>query len=340
MKGVFTLAKGMRSVFLNLLKMSVVGLLLIWMISSGKLSLSQMSIFLTTPSVIISGVMVWIISPVLMGSWRWWLLLKGAGLECKFTRALHFQLIGFFFNTAMPGAVGGDIVKAIYIMKEQANPSGKTPALLAVLLDRIVGLIGLFAMGAMAALWSYESISVSPFASQLINGLTVVFLLSFVFLGFVFMPYKAGKDPFAAFLSRPFFGFEKILGIYLALRAYKDKPGILFGTIALSIVMQFIFLLYMGFIGTVMYEDFSPALLAPIYPFGILVTALPLAPGGLGVGHAAFDKLFSLVGLPGGANVFNIFTLSQLALNLCCFIPYLLTKKKIETSHEVQVANS
>jgi hypothetical protein len=79
--------------------------------------------------------------------------------------------------------------------------------------------------------------------------------------------------------------------------------------------------------------NFEVALLAPIFPFGILVTAIPLAPGGLGVGHAAFDKLFSLVGLPGGANVFNVYVLSQLFLNLLGIFPYLSLKTKIVSVH-------
>jgi uncharacterized membrane protein YbhN (UPF0104 family) len=89
-----------------------------------------------------------------------------------------------------------------------------------------------------------------------------------------------------------------------------------------------IYLYFMGYIGRVLYGDtaFDPALLAPIFPFGILVTALPLAPGGLGVGHAAFDRLFSMVGLPGGANVFNVYVLTQLVLNLLGVFPYLYMK--------------
>jgi hypothetical protein len=58
-----------------------------------------------------------------------------------------------------------------------------------------------------------------------------------------------------------------------------------------------------------------------------MTTALPLAPGGLGVGHVAFDKLFAMVGLQGGANVFNVMVLTQLALNLLGVFPYLLYRR-------------
>lgn len=317
-----------KGLLINLAKMSIVAALLGWMISTGKLSLAQMSIFYTNPRVILAGIAVWIVGPVLLGTWRWWLLLRGAGLECSYGRAVFLQLIGFFFNTAMPGAVGGDIVKAIYIVRDQATPSGKTPALLTVLLDRIVGLIGLFTMGAFAAAVSYESMIANPVTTNLVYGLALVFFGSCVFLGFVFVKYKDGKDPFEKILSLQLPIFPTLLGIYRALRAYRERPGILFGTIGLSIVVQLMFMAFMGYIGTLMYPGaFNASLLPTIFPFGILVTAVPLAPGGLGVGHAAFDNLFSMVGLPGGANVFNIYALSQLGLNLLCFIPYLMAKK-------------
>lgn len=328
-----------KNLGINLAKMATVAALLVWMIQTGKLNLSQMSIFITNPKVIIFGVLIWITGPVLLGTWRWWLLLRGVGLECSFGRACLLQLIGFFFNTAMPGAVGGDIVKAVYIIRDQPTRATKTPALLTVLLDRIMGLIGLFTMGAIAALLNYETMVANPVTANLMRGLAFVLAASCVFLGFVFVPYKDGRDPFDKILSKSVPGFSTLRGIYSALRTYKDQPRIVFLTIGVSIVMQLMFMGYMSFIGTQLYpNEFNASLLPPVFPFGILVTAVPLAPGGLGVGHAAFDHLFSMVGLPGGANVFNIYTLSQIGLNLLCFIPYLLTRKSEPINLDDQVA--
>jgi uncharacterized protein (TIRG00374 family) len=309
----------------NSLKISIVAGLLGWMISSGKLDLKQLKIFLE-PIVLIVSVAVWVVNPLLLGTCRWWLLLKGANLECNFKRAMLFQTIGFFFNTAMPGAVGGDLIKAIYIVKDQKIPSGKTAALLTVLLDRVVGLIGLFVMGSIAALVYFNQIKNSAFAVQMMTGLKVVAVVSAFFLALVFVKYPNGKDPIDRLLNIEFFVVQKIRGIYLALRIYANRPYIFFGTILISVVIQAISLTYMWFLGNLLYPGFDGALLSAVYPFGVLATALPLAPGGLGVGHAAFERLFSMVGLPGGANVFNAATISMLFMNLLCFIPYLLIK--------------
>ncbi|MCX6117313.1 MAG: lysylphosphatidylglycerol synthase transmembrane domain-containing protein [Proteobacteria bacterium] len=317
-----------KRVGLNISKLLLVGGLLYWMVTTGKIDVDQMFKAFSDPSIVIPAIVVWLFGPVVIGTLRWWMLLKGANLECSWMKALRLQLIGFFFNTAMPGAVGGDIVKAIYIVKDQPRPSGKTSALLTVLLDRIVGLIGLFAMGAAAAIYNADVLLANSATQSLLKGLVLVFVMSLVFLGLVFIKYKNGNDPFRRFLQRDLPAFKTLLGIYDALRNYQTKPLLLFGTIGLSMVMQLFFMIFMGYLGSKLYPDaFDVTLLPAVFPFGILVTAVPIAPGGLGVGHAAFEKLFHIVGLPGGANIFNIYALSQLCLNLLCFIPYLLTMR-------------
>ena len=48
---------------------------------------------------------------------RWWFLLRANGLGVGFFEAQKFGWIGLFFNNVMPGATGGDVVKAVYIVR-------------------------------------------------------------------------------------------------------------------------------------------------------------------------------------------------------------------------------
>jgi glycosyltransferase 2 family protein len=313
----------------TVLKFSVVTALIWWMLATDKLSFRDMALVLERPEALVASVSVWLCGPVLLGTLRWWLLIRGASLDCTYGRALILQLTGFFFNTAMPGAVGGDIVKAIYIVRDQPVATRKTPAMLTVLLDRVVGLMGLFVMGIFAALGSYDKLAAHETTNQLLVGLASIATLSGIFLALVFTRHKDGKDPFLKLFSINWPGFRTLRGIYEALRAYRHQPLLIISTIGISVVIQFFLMMFMGFIGKVLYgSSFDASLLAVVFPFGTLVTAIPLAPGGLGVGHAAFDRLFSLVGLQGGANVFNIYVVSQLLLNLSGFMPYLSLKTK------------
>ena len=63
-------------------------------------------------------------------------------------------------------------------------------------------------------------------------------------------------------------------------------------------------------------------------PMGLLATAVPIAPSGAGVGHAIFDKLFNIVGVSGGASLFNLYFLCLILINLLGVIPYLIIGKK------------
>jgi len=61
-----------------------------------------------------------------------------------------------------------------------------------------------------------------------------------------------------------------------------------------------------------------------IMPIGLIAISIPIAPGGLGVGHAAFGELYRLVGVSGGADIFNLFWIVQFAVFLLGGILYLL----------------
>ncbi|MEX1098803.1 MAG: lysylphosphatidylglycerol synthase domain-containing protein, partial [Bacteriovoracaceae bacterium] len=64
-----------------------------------------------------------------------------------------------------------------------------------------------------------------------------------------------------------------------------------------------------------------------VVPIGFVAIALPIAPSGLGVGHAVFHELFSFLGVANGASLFNIYFVLLLAGNLLGVVPYLLLNK-------------
>ena len=72
---------------------------------------------------------------------RWWVLVRAQDLPFTLGNAFRLGLIGLFWNTFLPGAVGGDAVKAYYLAREQDR---RTVAVSTVLLDRAIGLWALF----------------------------------------------------------------------------------------------------------------------------------------------------------------------------------------------------
>jgi hypothetical protein len=64
-----------------------------------------------------------------------------------------------------------------------------------------------------------------------------------------------------------------------------------------------------------------------LVPMGLLTTAIPIAPAGLGVGHVAFAALFSLAGSEHGAEIFTMYVTIQIVINLTGVFFYLRSPK-------------
>ncbi len=319
----------MKNILINFGKLVLVAALLFWLVESGKLDFRQMAILAQEPAIFCANLAIWAILYVFLGSLRWYLLLRGVGLHMPLRRIINLQLIGFFFNTAMPGAVGGDIVKAVYVIREQ-HAKSKTPAMLTVLLDRIIGLTGLFVLAGVSLAFNTAFLGTHTALRPLAAFIAVGILGLALGVGLVFFPFAEGRDPIRKLLGSKIPGFRILSSIYDALRTYRKRPGLILGTVVISVVIQIGALLYALELTqrlTGQSPDFG--VFALIFPIGVMATALPLAPGGLGVGHVAFERLFALAGMTGGANVFNVMVLGQLALNLFGIIPYLFYRTRL-----------
>ena len=101
---------------------------------------------------------------ILLTFLRWFLLVWGQDLPFRVSDAIRLGFVGYLFNYVAPGAAGGDIVKAVMIARQQQ--SRRTVAAATVLLDRILGVLALFMVGACASLlhrdlWSHPVIGMS-----------------------------------------------------------------------------------------------------------------------------------------------------------------------------------
>ena len=77
-----------------------------------------------------------------------------------------------------------------------------------------------------------------------------------------------------------------------------------------------------------------------LMPIGLITTAIPLAPSGIGIGHVAFESLYQLVGVAGGADIFNMYIVLQLAVYLTGGIPYFLYNSEYHIHQEQNISRS
>ena len=83
---------------------------------------------------------------------RWSILVRV--IEPRFTlrSSILLGFIGYVFNLVIPGAVGGDVIKAAYLARMQIR---KTQAIASMVIDRILGLLGLFILAAVAGVLAW-----------------------------------------------------------------------------------------------------------------------------------------------------------------------------------------
>ncbi len=86
--------------------------------------------------------------PFLITAWRWQRLLHVCELNLPYRRCLTLTFLGQFYSTFLPGTTSGDIVKIVYTGKLTGQ---KTKSAITVILDRVIGLVGLIIVGFTAA---------------------------------------------------------------------------------------------------------------------------------------------------------------------------------------------
>jgi uncharacterized membrane protein YbhN (UPF0104 family) len=304
------------------LKASVAVAILIWMSRSGKLNWSQMvGALVHWPDLVLILAAIYV--QIAMTAWRWMLLLRAQGFSIGLNQAFRLNMIGSLFSTIIPGAVGGDVMKAYYVTR--SVPSHKAEAIATIVLDRIIGLVGLLVLAGGIALYNLHSVK----GNQALITLCVLAVvgtcgsLTALFLAVWFGPRLAADNPsgrMARLSSKMLAGLDR----------YRRQPWILPASVLVSILCH-------GSVCCALFLAMHAINAAPVplgvfllaAPLGLLATAVPLAPAGIGVGQVAFFSLFQILAPSSARDAVNAFTVFQSLVLLVCasgFIPYLTYK--------------
>ncbi len=316
-----------RNLLLFAAKVVVAVTLITWLIRSGSLDMKTLGIFFEKPHLLALNVAIFVAGAT-MGALRYGVLLRLAGVRLPIRRLLQLQFVALFFNVVIPGNVGGDVVKALYVARD-APPEKRTTILLIVFIDRLMGLAGLVTLATLIMLVRGMTLWNDPLLRPL--AAIVVLLGAGVLIGpaiLVLVMRKAGAriEEWTTGTSR----LSKLLGrLVAAMRLLSSDPRWLVVALGLSMGIHFgaigYFTLLTRSIGGF---DIGLAEIATVFPLGLLTMLLPISPSGLGVGHVAFDRLFTAIGLTGGATIFNVYLLGQLSMCLLGLFPYLALKRE------------
>ena len=198
-----------------------------------------------------------------------------------------------------------------------------------VLMDRILGLIGLlFLVGIFSLIYYSEIISKSPQIGKLMIINFLLFIVVISFLITLFLPQKVQDYFLKLSLNIPVLGYKIEKTLSQVWLIGKNKIAVL-KCLFISLISQFssvlcFYILIFKFVenGVPLGHYFT------FIPIGFVAVAIPISPAGLGIGHVAFETLFSYFNIPNGASYFNLFFLLMIFNNLFGFIPYVLSTKK------------
>ncbi len=317
----------LKTILINLLKLSMVALLIGWLLNSGKLDFKLLASLKQHPGAVFLAMFLSLFNFWLI-SFRWKTILKARSTtDIPLLGMLKITWIGQFFSSVLPGSVSGDLVKILYVQKYEASFSKKF-LFASIFIDRLLGLAGLILLVGLSSLgFSSHIISNAPAMEPLLK---FNYLLAFAVIVAIsiFMYWHQSIKLLLTRLQSRFFSslFTQLINLWDDLVMIKSK---ILGAIALSVLVQFIgVVIFWSLISPFVSDkmDFIQAL--AFLPLGLMTLALPVAPSGLGVGHAIFHKLFEFSGIENGASLFNLFFVVTLVVNLFGAIPYLISKRK------------
>lgn len=263
---------------------------------------------------ILTGQINWL---ALIGAWislatasaitiiRWGMLIRALDIPLPWKDTWSLGWIGILFNNLLPGSVGGDLVKATLAAKP--FPGKRTFAVASVIFDRVMALWGLFALSG-AAWLILNSIGLMEEATPLLNQVARVVSLSCVGMLCVWWVLGLVPEKTAESLAQRLHHRAKALGVLgdlvRAMVWYRHRPLPVLRAMIVTTCGQLLFVMSFYLVSLAIEGPGEPGQ-APsmptllwhylLVPLGMVLMAVPLFPGGLGIGEWGYGALYSQV---------------------------------------------
>ena len=265
---------------------------------------------------------------------RWRLLLSTQEISIPYFAVLKLHLLGLFYNIFLPGAVGGDLLRAWYVTHHTEK---KVAAALSVFVDRAIGL-GCTVVMAVFCYWliirqggegfeATRNVSDSNILGVALLVFGVLFTIAVVFVVVLLLSEK-GRGLLGrvwGFVCEK--GLKLIKKLVTAAKLYCSKPFTLLLAVLLTFFLQ---LLSIGAIWLVC-RNLGIAVhikyFFMFFPISWIIGTIPISVGGAGVMEGVLEVLFRTV--PGVVKKQQVLPgLVQRAIWLVTSIPGLIIQIK------------
>lgn len=308
-----------RRILLALARLGIGVALLAYLVESRIINLRTLGSLVAAWPLTLAAVALLLLDMGMMAL-RLSLLFRPQALRLSLDSAFRLTLTGQFFTAFLPGGAGGDVVKLYYATRE--NQGRRVEIATIVLLDRAIGLFSLLLLPLLIAPFFLPVVR----ASAVLRGLLMtaaLLALALVAAGFAVSSSYAARHRLTQRLLELAPGGSHARRMMGTLRSYRRYPRTLAAALGLSLAGNLMALASTIAVGLGMSPGAEAGRMALLIPLGQVANSLPLTPGGLGVGEAAFGLLFSLAGLTRGADILLGWRLVTLLVGMLGLFYYL-----------------
>jgi uncharacterized protein (TIRG00374 family) len=233
------------------------------------------------------------------------------GMRLSFVEGYRAVAIAALFNFCIPGGTGGDVMKLYYLAADSRGQRVEIATLIFV--DRAVALFCMLNLVVALALLDGRLVWDHPLIGSLVAVAAVGAIGLLAVWAVACSARLRGSRWYARLMDRA------PLGCYLsrsadALYVVRKNKAALARAAALSVIGHLVLLGVLSAAARVFMPNAQPLTISLLALLGLLANALPITPGGLGVGEAAFEGLFRSVGYDGGARLILAWRVGMLAL--------------------------
>jgi uncharacterized protein (TIRG00374 family) len=241
-------------------------------------------------------------------------LMRPRGLHLSLAASVRLTLMGTFFNACLPGSTSGDVIKIYYAA--EGHRGRRTEVTTIILLDRAVGMFGLVVWPLLAAPFFPQLVGSSAILRGLLWAAAAVAATMVVGMLFSFSS-RVRKSALLAWAFRKLPLGKYAETVFDTLHVYRHNTGALLAAVLISLLAHTLTIGVTLLIAKAINPNGFAWQISILVPLGFLANTLPLTPGGLGVGETAFNTLFGMAGLTGGAEILLGWRLLTL---LCGFV--------------------
>jgi glycosyltransferase 2 family protein len=299
--------------------------ILVYLARSGQIHFSSLTRLFRVWPITLAAV-GFLLLDILIMSIRASLLFRSARLSLSLGNSFQLNLIGFLFSTFLPGAAGGDIARFVYATRQ--NHKNRAEVATVLILDRFVGLFSLVLLPILFA----------PFFVDLLRSLSVLrrllymdtLLAGLMVVGVAVVTFSASTRSWITRSPGKWPTIKDLAVRVLDAMALQGKAqSTLFFAFLLSLLANLALIVVTALGLYALNPLFFSTRLTLVAPIGHLVNSLPLTPGGIGVGETAFNGLFKLAGISGGAEALLCVRLWNICVGLLGLPVYLFGMRRI-----------